>query len=307
MNAFRFKIPFTKPIALKGREYANREGILLEQDGQWAEASPLPGFSSETIEEVIAALRGEQAVPASLQFALQSLEEPITEPIKVPWNGLLLGDREQVLANVETCVQSGCRAAKLKVGRQDLEVEIGRVKEVRKRLPAQVRLRLDANQAWSLDEAVMFFQATNGLDLEYVEEPLQDARLLEELFSQTGAKYALDETLLGAKLSDESCLDPWPNAAALICKPTILGGRKSVEGLAGSGKPIVFSSAFESGIGVVRIAQLAAEFSPQLAAGLDTLDWLSEDLLLDSPQKQNEMFVVSPIMNVDMSRLEAIE
>lgn len=301
MKAFRFKIPFTKPIAFKTRQHSFREGILIEQGGQWAEASPLPGFSAETIEDVIAALRGEQSPPASLQFALQSLAEPITDEIKVPWNYLLLGDEQQVLEDTEHCVQAKCRAAKLKVGRNDLQSEIELVKVVRERLPDHVKLRLDANQAWSFEQAVTFFQAMQDVDLQYVEEPLKNSRLLEDLHSQTGASYALDETLL-----HDSCLDPWPNAAALICKPMILGGHDAVLCLKKTGKPIVFSSAFESGVGIARIAQLAASFSPERAAGLDTLDWLSEDLLIDSPQKRGEMFVIPSAPVVDPAKVEAI-
>jgi len=307
MNTFRFRIPFKKPIVLKGQEHAVREGVLLEQGGQWAEASPLPGFSSENIDDVVAAVRGEQPAPPALQFALQSLKAPINEPIKVPWNGLLLGNRKQVLAATDNFVQSHCRTAKLKVGRNELQADITLVKEVRKRLPDHVRLRLDANQAWLFEDAVTFFQGIEGVDLEYVEEPLQDPQLLETLFSKTGAKYALDETLLDVKLFDEGFLGPWTNATALICKPTILGGPQAVQRLATSGKPIVFSAAFESGVGVVRVAQLAAQYSPELAAGLDTLDWLSEDLLVDSPQKRGEMFVVASAPTVDANRLEAIQ
>ncbi len=306
MNAYRFKIPFVKPVVLKGQSYSIREGVLLEQDGQWSEASPLPGFSSESIDDVIAAVRGEQPAPPSLQFALQALETPIVDPVKVPWNGLLLGDREQVLAATEKIVQANCQAAKLKVGRNELQADIALVKEVRERLPAQVRLRLDANQAWTFEQAVTFFQGIDGVDLEYVEEPLQDGQLLEQLFSKTGAKYALDETLLGVMLTDASCFEPWPNAAALICKPTILGGRDAVQRLASGGKPVVFSAAFESGVGVVRVAQLAAEFSPELAAGLDTLDWLSDDLLINSPLKQKELLVIPSAPTVDPKCLEAI-
>ena len=306
MNAFRFKIRFAKPITLQGQEQTIREGVLIEQRGQWAEASPLPGFSAETIDDVIAALRGLQPPPASLQFALESLETPLESskpaPISVPWNYLLLGDRKQVLNDVENCIQTKCRAVKLKVGRGDLSAEVELVKEVRKRLPDQVQLRLDANQAWSLEEAVTFFDAVEGVDLQYVEEPLQDSNLLEELYARTGARYALDETLLR-----ERQIEAWPNVVALVCKPTILGGRDRIQQLVATGKPVIFSAAFESGVGVARIAQLAAELSPEHAAGLDTLDWLADDLLIQSPKKQNDMFVVPETLDVAKAKLEAIE
>lgn len=301
MKAYRFGIPLTRPLLLRGQSHSVREGILVERGGRWAEASPLPGFSGETIEDVIAALRGEREAPASLRFALAGLEHPIIDSLAVPFNVLLSGNRESVLAKVDRCAQSACRAAKLKVGRGGLDSDIRLVKEVRERLPASVLLRLDANRAWTFGQAATFQAAVSGVELEYIEEPLQDASQLEELYSCSGVRYALDETLLV-----EHDLTSWPSATALVCKPTILGGRDAVERLATTGKPIVFSAAFESGVGISRIVQFATEFSPDVAAGLDTLDWLEDDLLLASPQKQNGVFTLSGEPQVDPDCLEAI-
>ena len=183
-----------------------------------------------------------------------------------------------------------------------VRAEIELVRAVRERLPSEVQLRLDANQAWTLDEAALFIESLQGIDLEYIEEPLRDPQQLEELFSRTGVRYALDETLTHNEL-----IDAWPNAAALICKPTILGGRVAVERLAATGKPITFTAAFESGVGIARIVQLAAEFSPDRAAGLDTIDWLEDDLLMHSPSKQDGIFSVVGEPVAERSKLEPIE
>ena len=206
------------------------------------------------------------------------------------------------MAGVDKCVLARCSAVKLKVGRDDLPMEIELVKAVRERLPSDVQLRLDANQAWTLDEATTFVDSLRGMDVEYIEEPLQNPQQLEQLFSQTGVRYALDETL-----SQHDEIDSWPNAAALICKPTILGGRAAVERLSATGKPITFTAAFESGVGIARIVQLAAEFSPNLAAGLDTIDWLEDDLLLQSPSKQDGMFSIVDEPVGDLTKLERIQ
>ena len=93
----------------------------------------------------------------------------------------------------------------------------------------------------------------------------------------------------------------------MVCKPTILGGRAALDRLAKFGKPMIFSAAFESGVGIARIVQLAADYSPSIPAGLDTLDWLSEDLLLDSPRKRGGMFCVSGEPMVSAGLLERIE
>ena len=140
------------------------------------------------------------------------------------------------------------------------------------------------------------------MELEYIEEPLKDSNRLEELFAKTQVKYALDETLV----SSES-LHSWPNAAALICKPSLLGGRKKIEQLADTGKPIVFSAAFESGVGVARIAQLATQYSPTIPAGLDTLDWLQDSLLIEAVIKQDGLMTFPNPLQVAETELEEIE
>ena len=318
LNVWRFNIPFRSPLTLKGQAYTTREGLLLERDGQWAEASPLPGFSPETIDDVIAAIKRlnvnsvdlDQAVDSpALKFALSSIGEKITTPISVPFNCLLVGDRDRILLSAKACAGSGCNSAKLKLGKSTLEEDVALVREVRKLLAPDVELRLDANQAWSFAQASEFARETEDIGFTYIEEPLRDPARLEELFSQTGLKYALDESLVEDFLTGEieSRLAACPNAAAIICKPTIVGGRASVERLAQSGKPVVFSAAFESGIGLARIVQLAHEFSPEVAAGLDTLDWLTTDLLTNSPAKHDGRFEFAQPPTGDTTGLERIE
>ena len=308
MNAYRFTIPLNRPLVLKGQTYTTRDGVLLERDGDWAEASPLPGFSSESVEDVIAALRDQSSDaeknPASLAFALSALQTPIVGRLEVPLNLLLMGDRDRVLASAKSVTVSDCDAVKLKVGRGELAADIQLVRQVRELLPERVRLRLDANQAWELEQACRFADALEGVELEYIEEPLRDPNQLEELFARTGIRYALDETLLGT--GSETLLEKWPHTAALICKPTLLGGRSAIESLMATGKLLVFSSAFESGIGIARIMQLAAEFSPEIPAGLDTLDWMTECLLLNSPQKNGGCLMLESCV-VDAAKLERIE
>ncbi|MEM7477922.1 MAG: o-succinylbenzoate synthase [Planctomycetota bacterium] len=300
IKAYRFQIPLQRSLPLKDRVHTERSGILLERDGRWAEASPLPGFSQETLDDVVAALRGEKAEPASLQFALNSLEQPELEQTEIPFNYLLLGHREQILEGARRCKQKGCRAAKLKVGRNSASDDIRLVRDVRKLLGSEIQLRLDANQAWSYEQAVKFQEEITDFGIEYIEEPLTDASRLEELFRQTHVPYALDESLLEA-----TALDRFPNVAALVCKPTILG-TQLIEHLLATGKKIVFSAAFESGVGITRIVQLAATHGPYTPAGLDTLDWLVDDLLLQSPRKRSGMFRVFGEPLVDTSSMEQI-
>lgn len=301
LRAYRFRIRLRSTLKLRNDTYKYREGVLIERNGRWAEASPLPGFSSESILDVIAALHGDHPITPSLNFAIDSLDLPEMDVIQVPYNQLLLGDPDQILGQLGRGESAGCQAFKVKVGRGKVGDEIDLVRKLRSKLPADARLRLDANRAWSYDDAIMFANGTSDLALEYIEEPLQDPSRLEELRAACRVPYALDETLL-----EPVDLGVYPNASALICKPSLLGGRDAIERLAEAGKPLVFSGAFESGVGITRIMQLALAFSPTIPAGLDTLDWLVDDLLVESPVKVNGHIRVDCEPSVDPSSLERL-
>lgn len=274
MRAFRFQLPLTRPLNTGRGTISHREGILLHDGRAWAEASPLPGFSSEQLGDVIASVRSNHDIPPSLHFAFSSLRQP-SQACALPICPLLTGSAEQIIARAETLAQAGCDCVKLKVGRLNLEGDIQLVQRVRSLLRRNQALRLDANRAWSYTEAFRFARAMTEESIQYVEEPLSDPTRLEELTKATGIRYALDETL--ATTCDN--LERFPNTTALVVKPTILGGGERLQRLARTGKPLVFSACFESGIGVARIARLSAQFSPDLSAGLDTYSFLSEDVL----------------------------
>ncbi|MEL7334906.1 MAG: enolase C-terminal domain-like protein, partial [Planctomycetota bacterium] len=159
LNAYRFSIPLRQPIPIKEKTLSHREGVLIEQNGCWAEASPLPGFSHDTIDDVIAALRDERSHPPSLRFAISSIESPQPFPAAVPFNCLLLGDHQDVTTAVKVCLRQQCVAVKLKVGRLALEHDIQRTREVHRLLPRDVQIRLDANRAWSFEDAKQFAES----------------------------------------------------------------------------------------------------------------------------------------------------
>ncbi|HET7270913.1 MAG TPA: o-succinylbenzoate synthase [Rubrobacter sp.] len=58
---YRYRLPFTKPLTLKGVTLDHREGLLVRLTGGegsegWGETAPLPGFSGESLDEAAAQL-----------------------------------------------------------------------------------------------------------------------------------------------------------------------------------------------------------------------------------------------------------
>jgi O-succinylbenzoate synthase len=95
---------------------------------------------------------------------------------------------------------------------------------------------------------------------------------------------ALDETVVR---HGECELEKWRGAAAAVLKPTLLGGFEISMYLARKamnlGMTPVISSSFESSLGLIALANLAAFVNENdVAAGLDTADWFLADVL-DGP------------------------
>lgn len=283
----------------------------------WGDVAPLPGFSAETMDEAIAdarRLRGEwegRTLPdESPQAALRALSDPgkvvpsvrfggesavveaLAEATGVAPARLLGADRSVVALNalvrtgeaqalVEVGRQlrsAGYYAVKLKVGRAEVSADVERVRALRRGLGEDVELRLDANRAWSVEEAKTFLSETSEITLAYIEEPVSDPECLPALVDATGCPVAIDET---TRERSVDVLREWP-VRAVILKPTLLGGLQTTWewGAAASqhGVRPVVSASYESGVGTRMLAALAAMLS-DAPAGLSPYTRLAADVL----------------------------
>jgi len=207
-------------------------------------------------------------------FSLQTTDE-------IYVNALINYDTRDLNKAVKQLLSESYQTIKLKVGQGKLEEDVQRVQQVRDLAGEEVALRLDANQAWSLADAIRFGNAVRELEIEYIEEPLLDLAELSSFYRECGIPVALDESLL--------TIDPdyyhWNFAVkAVILKPMFLGGISRIlqmlQHADSAGIYPVFSSVYESGLTLSVLVQLAAAFSPPgVAVGLDTYKWLKEDLL----------------------------
>ena len=195
-------------------------------------------------------------------------------------------------------------AVKLKVGACGFEDDAARVRRAGKALGPGCALRLDANRAWDFDTAVAFAGAVRGCNIAYVEEPLAEPLRLPEFARVTELPYALDETaapVLGVYFDVEAGRLPedalpalgWRTqdfatlldaAAAVVLKPTLVGefGRLTLMArrIGGGTLRWVVSAAYESGVGVAALAQLAGALDEEDApAGLGTYRCLAADVL----------------------------
>jgi O-succinylbenzoate synthase len=283
----------------------------------WGDVAPLPGFSAETVEEAVAharrlrtawtgqrlpgdsleavlqALPGLQEAPPSVQFGGESaLVEAVADERGTSPAQLLGADRDEVVLNalVRTGTpaalaergrrlrEAGYRAVKLKVGRDAPPAEAERVWALRRALGPEIELRLDANRAWSLPDAIRFWEAIDGADVAYVEEPVSDGASLPAFVDATGCPVALDETTRDRSID---VLAACP-VRAVVLKPTLLGLRATQDWAIAArrqGAWPVLSASYESGVGTRMLLALAAALS-EAPAGLLPYTRLATDVLV---------------------------
>jgi o-succinylbenzoate synthase len=263
VKLFRFNLPFRKGALL----YISSKGRAL-----WSEASPLPGFSKETLEETLSDLTSSSPHLPSSCFALESARLQLEDPAplhRVKVHALLKGTKEEILEKAARC--KGFTHAKVKIKNFDPDTAYSLLNALKE----QFILRVDCNKKPPSPD---FFSAFPLGTFDYVEEP---GETLEEL-AAFPHPIALDESL---RLYPLDQLLSLPTLKALIVKPTLQSNPLQLHAIAQKKKlSFILSSSFESGIGLNHIALLANRLGLENAPmGLDTVypdDLLEEPLLL---------------------------
>ncbi|MBI4364589.1 MAG: o-succinylbenzoate synthase [Candidatus Latescibacteria bacterium] len=180
-------------------------------------------------------------------------------------------------------VASGAGTLKLKVGGVPLAEDRARIEALRSGVGQDVKIRLDANGAWSEDEAIAALRSFAPLGIEYVEQPVPADALaaMARIRDEGSVRVAADEAVRGVR-SAEAIL--YGGAAdILILKPTVLGGlrvARAVLNLAQEhGVPVVVTSLLESAVGRTAALHFAASLGETPHAhGIATAGVLAEDI-----------------------------
>lgn len=106
-------------------------------------------------------------VPVCQLFGTNRAEVPVYGS-----GGWLSYSLEELLAEVAGYVQRGFKMVKMKVGRSDIQQDVERVRAVREAIGNNLGLMVDANQAWTPQQAVSFARQVEDLNLIWFEEPV---------------------------------------------------------------------------------------------------------------------------------------
>lgn len=198
---------------------------------------------------------------------------------KIPINGLIwMGDEHYMQSQIEEKLATGFTCIKLKVGAIDFKQELKLLEGIRSRYDAsQIVLRVDANGAFNMSDALWKLEELAKFDLHSIEQPIKAGSWndMKELCKKTPLPIALDEELIGInrpelKIDLLETIKP----QYIILKPSLHGGFSGAKEwiqLAESRQiPWWITSALESNIGLNAIAQFTADFNPVLPQGLGT-------------------------------------
>ena len=261
---------FDVPMRLRFRGQVRRAGVLLEGDAGWGEFSPFPDYDDATCARWLAAAR---------EAADVGWPAPVRDVVPVNVTVPAVGpDQAHQLVTA-----SGCTTAKVKVAEpgQTLADDIARVEAVRDAVGRDGRVRVDANGAWSVDEAADALKQLDAVGLEYAEQPVRTLEEMAALRRLVDVRLAADESVRTAE--DPMRVAGLEAADIVVLKVQPLGGvRRCLEVAEACGLPVVVSSAVETSVGLAAGVALAAAL-PELpfACGLGTAQLLAADVTHD--------------------------
>lgn len=272
------------------------------------EAAPLPGYDGQTIEDCVAFLRGTGGGSSPPPAALACLElaeldlrgrserlpalggegSPIAVNLTIP-----AGPPDRVAELAAAGVEAGYEHFKVKVGLADDEQRLAAVRGAIGLGPA---LRIDANGAWTVAEAVRAIEAIEHHRLEFVEQPCATLPELTELRGRISVPIAADESIRGATDVREAARD---DSCDIVCvKLSTCGGpaaaADALREAKRTGLGAYLSSTLDGPWGISAGLRVAATERVTTACGLATLNLFSGPLAAALSDARDGMLSVPP-------------
>jgi len=310
ISLYGYELPLTQSISLKGKLLDSRQGIVIsitDETGQqrFADVAPLPGFSQNSLEECLnqliclcegtkhcaeLQLRARQpSLAPEVAFAidcalseiglLNSLHAPCSNEYLIPL--YRKPEQEQTQQSKQPLAQS-VSAIKVKVANGDIEQDIAKINQVCQQYPL-AKLRLDANQQWSLIDAKYLIEQIPVDRICYIEEPCQSLTQSIELAEQTGIKLALDESLRLMTVDELGANYSLDRIDTFVIKPSLMGSFRIIKQWLKLAKTLnihcYLSSSFESSFGIKQLYLLHQLWQVN-ALGLDTEQSFKSNLIV---------------------------
>ena len=224
---------------------------------------------------------------------------------KIRINGLIwMGKKTFMKEKIQTKIKQGFTCVKLKIGAIDFEEELALLKYIRNEFSADdIELRVDANGAFSSDEALDKLKRLSLFDLHSIEQPIKQGlwEEMRKLCKQTPLPIALDEELIGVQnVTNRQKLLQTIQPQYIILKPGLVGGFKHTKNWMELADDLNIgywvTSALESNIGLNAIAQFTYDLGLKRPQGLGTGSLFTNNI--ESPlEVKGEFLTYNPAKN----------
>lgn len=213
----------------------------------------------------------------------------------IPINGLIwMGEPAFMTNQVKAKLKDGYTCLKMKIGAIDWQNELTILKDIRAEYKEeQIELRVDANGAFSSEEARKILDQLYELNIHSIEQPIKKGQIQEmaSLCESTPVPIALDEELIGVFEKDnQRKLLETIKPQYIILKPSFIGGWHGSDQWIDLANQFNagwwITSALESNVGLNAIAQYTASKKPSMPQGLGTGGLYSNNI--DSPLEINK-------------------
>lgn len=286
--------PFLLPLAEPFRGVTHREGVVIQGPSGFGEFAPFLEYDDVTCARWLA---------STIEASYGSW--PVPRRSHIPVNAIVPAADPHTAARIayRAFVGDGCRTVKVKVAErgQTLDDDVERVAAVRSAQQSAAvpnpRIRVDANGAWSVDEAAIAIRELDAVagGLEYVEQPCATLDELSELRRRVAVPIAADESIRNAgdpiRVARAGAVD-----IVVVKVPPIGGVRLALEVVAAAGIHVVVSGAMDSSVGLAAgIALAGAVDDLPYACGLGTGALLADDLVAHTVRPQGGTLAVRRI------------
>ena len=221
------RVPYGNSLGVL-REFTSILTVLTDENGRvgMGEGTPAqPGYQWETPESIwnfvqsqatevlgqnpedayASVKKWKNDFPLAVTSYLTALEELMQNPvltlpereIRFPLVGIVNPSRAESLEeHIEKRLRQGFTTLKIKVG-FELDADIQKVRKIQAIVGKDALLRLDANQAYTLEQAIRFVHSVDPVNIELLEQPLTAGAWepMIELAPQSPLPLMLDESI----------------------------------------------------------------------------------------------------------------
>jgi len=190
-----------------------------------------------------------------------------------------------ILFKATQAEKQGFSVLKIKMGINPVDEELSRLEQLFKQLLPHTLLRLDANQAWDVDQSMKILDALGKYSekIDSLEEPLNyyNTEQYRKLQHSTSIPLALDESFSMQTVHSPEIVN-FP-LRRLIIKPIAIGSLLKCYRIAKTAQKhnidVIITSSIETGYGLWANTCLAAAINNNQTHGLATGHWLEETLI----------------------------